>query len=91
MRVGRATGYADLTARVGSITLPNPILTASGTAGHGAELARYVDLSTLGAVVAGALAGAMLVRVHDVAAARQALAVADAVRARMTTPARGEA
>ena len=26
-------------------------MTASGTAGHGAELARYVDLSTLGAVV----------------------------------------
>ena len=33
----------DLTTTVGSVTLPNPILTASGTSGHGAELAPYVD------------------------------------------------
>ena len=38
-RRGRAV---DLTARIGSVTLPTPVLTASGTAGHGAELARYV-------------------------------------------------
>ena len=31
--------------------LANPIMTASGTAGHGAELSAFVDLSTLGAVV----------------------------------------
>jgi dihydroorotate dehydrogenase (NAD+) catalytic subunit len=31
--------------------LPSPVLTASGTAGHGAELARYVDLSAIGGVV----------------------------------------
>ena len=31
--------------------MANPVLTASGTAGHGAELAAYVDLSRLGAVV----------------------------------------
>ena len=31
--------------------LQNPVMTASGTAGHGAELARYVDLASLGAVV----------------------------------------
>ena len=42
---------SDLTSTVGSVTLQNPVMTASGTAGHGAELARYMDLSTLGAVV----------------------------------------
>jgi dihydroorotate dehydrogenase (NAD+) catalytic subunit len=36
---------------VGSVTLRNPVMTASGTAGHGAELASYVDLAGLGAVV----------------------------------------
>ncbi|MBV9661597.1 MAG: dihydroorotate dehydrogenase [Acidimicrobiales bacterium] len=41
----------DLTAQVGSVTLRNPVMTASGTAGHGAELAAYFDLSSLGAVV----------------------------------------
>jgi len=45
----------DLTARVGTIVLPNPVMTASGTAGHGAELGRYVDLSSLGAVVVKSL------------------------------------
>ena len=45
----------DLTVRVGSVELPNPIMTAAGTAGHGAELAAYVDLSELGAVVAKSL------------------------------------
>lgn len=36
---------------VGTVSLANPVLTASGTAGHGAELATYVDLASLGAVV----------------------------------------
>ncbi len=45
----------DLTARVASLTLPNPIMTASGTGGHGAELAAYFDLATLGAVVVKSL------------------------------------
>ena len=35
---------------VGSVTLPNPVMTASGTAGHGTELAGYFDLEELGAV-----------------------------------------
>jgi dihydroorotate dehydrogenase (NAD+) catalytic subunit len=43
---------ADLSTRVGSITLPNPVLIASGTAGHSTELGGYVDLATLAAVVA---------------------------------------
>jgi dihydroorotate dehydrogenase (NAD+) catalytic subunit len=46
----------NLTTSVGSVVLPNPVLTASGTAGHGAELAGAVDLATLGAVVAKSLA-----------------------------------
>lgn len=51
----RAGGRVDLTTAVGSVRLPNPIMTASGTAGHGAELGRYVDLSELGALVVKSL------------------------------------
>ena len=63
----------DLTARVGSLTLPNPIMTASGTAGHGDELAPYVNLAALGAVVVKSLspdpwAGNPPPRVHPAAA-----------------------
>jgi dihydroorotate dehydrogenase (NAD+) catalytic subunit len=59
----------DLTARVGSVTLPNPILTASGTAGYGAELGAYFDLGRIGAVVVKSLspgpwAGNAAPRVH---------------------------
>ena len=46
----------DLTTRVGSVVLPNPVMTASGTAGYGTELGAYVDLSSLGAVVTKSLA-----------------------------------
>jgi dihydroorotate dehydrogenase (NAD+) catalytic subunit len=45
----------DLSTRVGSVALPSPILPASGTAGHGAELAAYGDLRELGAVVVKSL------------------------------------
>lgn len=45
----------SLTTRVGSVTLRSPVLTASGTAGHGAELSEYFDLSELGAVVVKSL------------------------------------
>ena len=41
---------------VGSVRLRNPVLTAAGTSGHGAELARYFDLSSIGAVVVKSLA-----------------------------------
>jgi dihydroorotate dehydrogenase (NAD+) catalytic subunit len=41
----------NLRTRVGDVALSNPIMTASGTSGHGAELAAFVDLSTLGGVV----------------------------------------
>jgi dihydroorotate dehydrogenase (NAD+) catalytic subunit len=36
---------------VGQVALRNPVMTASGTAGHGAELNGYFDLAELGAVV----------------------------------------
>jgi dihydroorotate dehydrogenase (NAD+) catalytic subunit len=42
--------------RIGSVTLANPVMTASGTAGYGTELARYLDLAGLGAVVVKSLA-----------------------------------
>jgi dihydroorotate dehydrogenase (NAD+) catalytic subunit len=62
----------DLRTAVGSVALPNPVMTASGTSGHGAELAPYVDLSRLGAVVvkslaATAWAGNPPLRVHETA------------------------
>ena len=47
----RTTRIGELPTRVGSVELRNPVLAASGTAGHGAELAPYVDLAGLGAVV----------------------------------------
>ncbi|MFZ4811429.1 MAG: dihydroorotate dehydrogenase [Ilumatobacteraceae bacterium] len=46
----------DTRVRVGSVDLPNPILLASGTAGYGSELAPYLDLAALGAVVTKSLA-----------------------------------
>ncbi|HMK99678.1 MAG TPA: dihydroorotate dehydrogenase [Acidimicrobiales bacterium] len=45
----------DLQVKVGSVALPNPVLTASGTAGHGAELAGYMELHRLGAMVVKSL------------------------------------
>jgi len=41
----------DLRARLGQAELPNPILTASGCAGAGRELAQFFDVSKIGAVV----------------------------------------
>ena len=63
-------GSVDLTTTVGSLALTNPVMTASGTAGHGDELGAYVDLSSLGAVVVKSLsaepwAGNAAPRVHE--------------------------
>jgi dihydroorotate dehydrogenase (NAD+) catalytic subunit len=41
---------------VGGLSFPGAVMTASGTAGHGAELAPYFPLSELGAVVVKSLA-----------------------------------
>ncbi|MFN0088857.1 MAG: dihydroorotate dehydrogenase [Acidimicrobiales bacterium] len=54
MRAALAAGV-DLSTRVGSVSLPNPVMTAAGTAGHGAELGAYLDLAELGAVVVKSL------------------------------------
>jgi dihydroorotate dehydrogenase (NAD+) catalytic subunit len=45
----------DLRSRIGSVVLPNPVMTAAGTSGHGAELGAFFDLSELGAVVVKSL------------------------------------
>jgi dihydroorotate dehydrogenase (NAD+) catalytic subunit len=63
----------DLSTTVGSVALVSPILTASGTAGHGAELSAFVDLARLGAVVVKSIAafeweGNPAPRVHQTAA-----------------------
>ena len=60
----------DLTTTIGSVTLPNPVMTASGTAGHGTELSPYLDLAGLGAVVVKSLSaepwpGNPAPRVHE--------------------------
>ena len=63
----------DLTTRVGAVALANPVLTASGTAGHGDELGRYVDLASIGAMVVKSISadpwpGNPAPRVHETAA-----------------------
>lgn len=63
-------GGVDLRTRVGDVALDSPVLTASGTAGHGDELGRYVHLGDLGAVVVKSLAaepwpGNPAPRVHE--------------------------
>ncbi len=60
----------DLATRVGSVPLRAPVLTAAGTAGHGAELEAFGPLSELGAVVVKSLAwfpweGNPPIRVHQ--------------------------
>jgi len=45
----------DLTCRLGPVILPSPIVAASGTYGHGDEVARLGDPAKLGAVTAKSL------------------------------------
>ncbi len=74
VRRGSGTGSGvDLSTSVGSVELKAPVMTASGTAGHGAELAAFQDLSQLGAVVVKSLsaepwAGNPAPRVHETVA-----------------------
>lgn len=63
----------DRRVTVGSLTLSSPLMTASGTAGYGSELASYLDLSQIGAVVTKSIApyewaGNPAPRVHTVQA-----------------------
>ncbi len=41
----------DLTTRIGSLTLKNPVLTASGTFGYGEEFSDFIDLDRLGGFI----------------------------------------
>ncbi|MEM9186431.1 MAG: dihydroorotate dehydrogenase [Planctomycetota bacterium] len=41
----------DLTTRLGRLTLPNPVLVASGTFGYAREMEAFVDLAQLGGVL----------------------------------------
>ena len=64
---------ATLATSVGSVALSNPVLTASGTSGHGTELSEYGALADLGAVVVKSLSvepwpGNPAPRVHEVGA-----------------------
>ena len=78
MRRARSAAWAgpgpvDLSTRVGTVALSAPVMTASGTSGHGVELGAYGDLSSLGAVVVKSLAaepwpGNAAPRVHEVEA-----------------------
>lgn len=63
----------SLAAAVGDVALRSPVLLASGTAGHGAELAPYLALGSLGGVVIKSLlaepwAGNPAPRVHPATA-----------------------
>lgn len=42
---------ADLRTKIGSLELRNPVMLASGTCGYGSELADFIDISKLGAIV----------------------------------------
>ncbi len=46
----------DTRVTIGSLTLDAPVMMASGTAGYGVEMAPFVDLSTIGAIVTKSLA-----------------------------------
>ncbi len=40
----------DLTTKIGSLTMQNPVMAASGTFGFGREMSRWLDLSKLGGI-----------------------------------------
>jgi dihydroorotate dehydrogenase (NAD+) catalytic subunit len=56
LRRRRARAAVDLSVRLGPLTLPNPIVAASGTFGHGDEVARVCDPARLGAVTSKSVA-----------------------------------
>lgn len=45
----------DLSVKIGALKLRNPIMLASGTVGYGNEIAEFVDLNKLGAIVTKSL------------------------------------
>src|SRR6201998_702576 len=42
---------ADMRARLGQLELPNPVLAAAGGAGAGRELAQFIDVARVGAII----------------------------------------
>ena len=54
--MSKSADISNSVTRVGLVELKSPVMNASGTAGHGTELHRYVDLSSLGAFVVKSLA-----------------------------------
>lgn len=55
MRSRRLRATVNQPVRIGSVTLSQPVMTASGTAGHAAELAPYMNIAALGAIVVKSL------------------------------------
>ena len=49
--VRNAEGEVNLSVQIGTMTLSNPVMVASGTFGYGVEYAQLLDLNQLGAVV----------------------------------------
>lgn len=45
----------DLSVKIGSLTLKNPVMLASGTVGYGNEISEFTDLNNLGAIVTKSL------------------------------------
>lgn len=45
----------DLSVKIGSLTLRNPIMLASGTVGYGNEISEFTDLNSLGGIVTKSL------------------------------------
>lgn len=41
----------DLSVKIGSLTLKNPVMLASGTVGYGNEISEFIDLSKIGGIV----------------------------------------
>lgn len=54
-RLARPSGV-DMSTAVGAVQLKSPVMTASGTSGYGVELAGYMDMEKLGAVVVKSMA-----------------------------------
>ena len=62
--------HSALETKIGSIRLKNPVMLASGTAGHSTEFSSFLDLQDLGAVVVKSLStfpwkGNLAPRVHQ--------------------------
>ena len=51
MTVTETSADSNLQVQLGRLTLPNPILVASGTFGYAREMEKIVDLSRLGGIV----------------------------------------